>query len=63
MQYRVFNYRRALANVLNDTVRAQRIAQGDRHVRLSATEAALADIAERLTRDPGGIRDVVQGCA
>jgi hypothetical protein len=53
----------ALANVLNDTVRAQRIAQGDRHVRLSATEAALADIAERLTRDPGGIRDVVQGCA
>jgi len=55
--YCVFNHTQALANVLGDTVRAQRIAQGFRHVRLSVKEAALAEISERLTREPGGIRE------
>jgi uncharacterized peroxidase-related enzyme len=55
--YCVFNHTQALAHVLGDTVRAQRIAQGFHHVRLSAKETALAEIAERLTRDPTGIRE------
>ncbi|SAL28497.1 peroxidase-related enzyme [Caballeronia humi] len=55
--YCVFNHTQALANVLGDTVRAQRIAQGFHHVRLSAKEAALAEISERLTRDPSAIRE------
>ncbi|SAK91348.1 hypothetical protein [Caballeronia ptereochthonis] len=38
-------------------MRAQRIAQGFHHVRLTLKEAALAEIAERLTRDAPGIRE------
>jgi uncharacterized peroxidase-related enzyme len=55
--YCVFNHTQALASVLGDTVRAQRIAQGFHHVRLTQKEAALAEIAERLTREPGSIGD------
>jgi uncharacterized peroxidase-related enzyme len=53
--YCVFNHTQALAKVLGDTVRAQRIAQGFHHVRLAPKEAALAELAERLTRDAGSI--------
>jgi len=56
--YCVFNHTQALAAALGDTVRAQRIAQGFHHVRLSPKEAALAGIAERLTQAPGAIDDV-----
>jgi uncharacterized peroxidase-related enzyme len=55
--YCVFNHTEALAAALGDTVRAQRIAQGFHHVRLSLKEEALAVIAERLTRDPTAIGD------
>ncbi|MDR5836083.1 peroxidase-related enzyme [Caballeronia sp. LZ034LL] len=53
--YCVFNHTQALAKVLGDTVRAQRIAQGFHHVRLAPKEAALAELSERLTRDAGSI--------
>ena len=55
--YCVFNHTQALATALGDTVRAQRIAQGFHHVRLTAREAALAELAERLTREPTKIGD------
>lgn len=55
--YCVFNHTQALAHVLGDTVRAQRIAQGFHLVRLTPKEAALAEISVRLTRDPSSIRD------
>ncbi|ALL70264.1 putative peroxidase-related enzyme (plasmid) [Paraburkholderia caribensis MBA4] len=50
--YCVFNHTQALAAAIGDTVRAQRIAQGFHHVRLTARESALAELAERLTREP-----------
>jgi uncharacterized peroxidase-related enzyme len=53
--YCVFNHTQALASVTGDTVRAQRIAQGFHHVRLSPKETALAEVSERLTRDPSRI--------
>jgi uncharacterized peroxidase-related enzyme len=53
----VFNHTQALAGVLGDTVRAQRIAQGYHHVRLTPKEHALAEISERLSTDAGGIRE------
>ncbi|MDR5806511.1 peroxidase-related enzyme [Caballeronia sp. LZ001] len=55
--YCVFNHTQALAGVLGDTVRAQRIAQGYHHVRLTLKEHALAEISERLSTDAGGIRE------
>jgi uncharacterized peroxidase-related enzyme len=55
--YCVFNHTQALASVLGDTVRAQRIAQGFHHVRLTPKEQALAEISERLSTHPGGVRD------
>lgn len=51
--YCVFNHTQALAAALGDTVRAQRIAQGWHHVSLAPKEAALAEVAEQLTREPG----------
>ncbi|CAG9268654.1 Putative peroxidase-related enzyme [Paraburkholderia unamae] len=51
--YCVFNHTQALAAALGDTVRAQRIAQGWHHVPLAPKEAALAEVAEQLTREPG----------
>ncbi|MEX3921172.1 MULTISPECIES: peroxidase-related enzyme [Paraburkholderia] len=55
--YCVFNHTQSLATALGDTVRAQRIAQGWHHVRLDPKEAALAGIAEQLTREPGLVDD------
>ncbi|BBU31896.1 alkyl hydroperoxide reductase AhpD [Burkholderia sp. THE68] len=55
--YCVFNHTQALAKVTADTVRAQRIAQGFHHVRLTAKEAALAELAERLTRNASSVRE------
>ena len=53
----MFNHTQSLATALGDTVRAQRIAQGWHHVRLDPKEAALAGIAEQLTREPGLVDD------
>jgi uncharacterized peroxidase-related enzyme len=50
--YCVFNHAQALGAALQDKVRAQRIALGYHHVRLSARKAALADIAHKLTEKP-----------
>jgi uncharacterized peroxidase-related enzyme len=47
--YCVFNHTQALGVALQDRVRAQRIAIGHHHVRLSHREQALAELAEKLT--------------
>ncbi|GLK69767.1 peroxidase-related enzyme [Hansschlegelia plantiphila] len=53
--YCVFNHTQALAAALGDSVRAQRIAQGYHHVRLSPREQAIAEVVDRLTRDATSI--------
>lgn len=50
--YSVLNHTRALGEALEDPVRAQRIALDHHLVRLSKREQVLADVAEKLTRDP-----------
>jgi uncharacterized peroxidase-related enzyme len=56
--YCVFNHTQSLGTALQDRVRAQRIALGHGHVRLSDRERALAEIAEALTRDPSSVGEV-----
>ena len=53
--YCVFNHTRSLGVALDDAVRARRIALDHHHVRLSKREQALADVAERLTKDPTSV--------
>jgi uncharacterized peroxidase-related enzyme len=53
--YFVFNHTRSLGVALEDGVRARRIALDHHHVRLSKREQALADVAEKLTKDPTGV--------
>ncbi|GGC45909.1 peroxidase-related enzyme [Chelatococcus reniformis] len=53
--YCVFNHTQALASALGDKVRAQRIAQGYGHVRLSDREQALAETVDLLTRSPTAV--------
>lgn len=47
--YCVFNHTQALAGAIGDSVRAQRIAQGYHHVRLSERESAIAHLVDQLT--------------
>jgi uncharacterized peroxidase-related enzyme len=56
--YCVFNHTQSLGSALQDRVRAQRIALGYGHVRLSDRERALAETAEALTRDPSTVGEV-----
>ena len=53
--YCVFNHTRALGAVLEDDVRARRIAQDHHHVRLSEREHVLADVTEKLTTHPTSV--------
>jgi uncharacterized peroxidase-related enzyme len=53
--YCVFNHTRSLGVALGDGVRARRIAHDHHHVRLSKREQALADLAEKLTKDPTSV--------
>jgi len=53
--YCVFNHTRALGAVLEDDVRARRIAQDHHHVRLSKREHVLADVTEKLTTHPTSV--------
>ena len=55
--YCVFNHTRALASAIGDTVRAQRIAQGYHHVRLSEREQAIAELVDELTANPVAVGD------
>lgn len=55
--YCVFNHTQALAVALDDSVRAQRIAHGYHHVRLTPKETALAQVAQQLTLDPTSVND------
>ncbi|WP_322047975.1 peroxidase-related enzyme [Paraburkholderia sp. J67] len=62
--YCVFNHTQALAVALDDAVRAQRIAHGFHHVRLTPKETALAQLAQQLTLDPTSVgEDVLQSLA
>ncbi|WP_159717151.1 peroxidase-related enzyme [Geminicoccus flavidas] len=53
----VFNHTQALGTALDDRVRARRIAQGFRHVRLSPRELALAEVVETLAEAPQHLGD------
>ncbi|HWL71943.1 MAG TPA: peroxidase-related enzyme [Geminicoccus sp.] len=55
--YCVFNHTQALGTALDDRVRARRIAQGFRHVRLSPRELALAEVVETLAEAPQHLGD------
>jgi uncharacterized peroxidase-related enzyme len=50
--YCVFNHTRALGAALDDDIRARRIALDHHHVRLSKREQVLADVAEKLSKEP-----------
>ena len=53
--YSVFDHTRTLGVVLDDAVRARRIALDHHHVRLSKRERLLADVAEKLTISPASL--------
>jgi uncharacterized peroxidase-related enzyme len=55
--YCVFNHTQSLSRAIRDTIRAQRIARDYRDVGLSAREAVLAEVAEKLARRPHTISD------
>jgi uncharacterized peroxidase-related enzyme len=55
--YCVFNHTQALASAIGDTVRAQRIAQGYHHVRLSEREQVIAELVDELTANPVAVGD------
>ena len=48
--YCVFNHTQSLSAALGDRIKALRIARNHHHVQLSDREAALADVAEKLSR-------------
>lgn len=50
--YCVFNHGKALGDVLDDPVRARRIAQGFQHVQLTDRELALAETVDTFAREP-----------
>jgi uncharacterized peroxidase-related enzyme len=50
--YDVFKHAQALGDAIGDRVKAQRIAQGFRHVRLSPRDQVLAEVVEKLTLEP-----------